>query len=356
MDCKEQSSCAFFVSRSFSVSEKMMQTNSLEIAERQWFFPASSFPQESSVKNSGEKNLKTTTFCFLQGIEVSCLEVSEHRPASKENFALPLRSQERSLVVLFFLSGEGRLKVDNNERPNIYPVFSGHYYVASPHSGDISLECRPNQKTIILKIDIRSDLFSSLLGEGVFSEEAMEFLGNITENHHDNSIKPVKPLMQPVISQLLYSSLPYPARNMFCAGVALKLITYVVLDSDHRGGFFIHSSEFDRIEKIKELLDHNLENPPSFRELSTRAGMSPTKLTRTFQTVTGTTPYSYLRKKRMARAMQLLSDGHMSVTDVSYTVGYDSLSYFSKIFFNYFGMKPFELKRNHVTTARHSVF
>gem|GEM_PF-7049971 len=333
----------------------MMETNSLEIAGRRRSFPASFLPHERSAQNSGEKNLKTTTLCLFEGMEVSCLEVPEPGAKSKESFALSLRSQERSLVILFFLSGGGRLKVDNHEAPNIYPVFSGHYYVASPHSGNISLECRPDQKTIIIKIDIRSDLFSSLLGEGVFSEEAMEFLGHITKNHHGNAIKPVRPRMQPVISQLLYSSLPYPARAMFCTGVALKLITYVILDRDHRGRFFIHSSEFDRIERIKELLDDDLENPPSFRELSTRAGMSPTKFTKIFREVSGMTPYGYLRKKRMVRAMQLLSEGGMSVTDVSYTVGYESLSYFSKIFYNYFGAKPFEIKRNHRTMAKHSV-
>ena len=330
----------------------MMQTNFLEINRRRWSFPASSLPHESFAQDSGKKNLKITTFCFSQGIEVSCLDVSEHRATSRENFALPLRSQQRSLVVLFFLCGSGRLKVDNNDKPNIYSVFPVNYYVASPHSGDISLECQPDKKTVIIKIDIRPDLLSSLLGEGVFSEEAMKFLRNITENHRDNSIRPVKPPMQPLLCQLLCSSLPYPAKNMFCAGVALNLITTVILDHDHRGRFFIQSSECDRTEKIMELLDDNLENPPSFRKLCRRAGMSPTKLTKIFREASGMTTYGYLRKRRMARAMQLLLEEDMSVTDVSYAVGYESLSYFSKIFYNYFGAKPFEIKQNRETTAR----
>ncbi|OPY70714.1 MAG: Regulatory protein PchR [Syntrophorhabdaceae bacterium PtaU1.Bin034] len=293
-----------------------------------------------------EKGCEGIALCSLEGMEISSLELLEPVSQSGKDLSRAPELRGKGIVILFFLSGTGRLKVDNYETSAIYPVLPGHYTVVPPYSSETFLEFRPNQKTAILKIDIRTDLFSGLSGDGVSSEAVTGFLEDIDRNRDDNLMKPIRPRMQIVIHQLAYSSLPYPARTVFCAGMALELIAHVIQDHRRQDRVFIHSSEFHRIEKIKEMLDLNLEKPPSFGELSAKAGMSATRFSRTFRAITGTTPYGYIKDRRMARAMQLLSEGSTSVTDVSYAVGYDSISYFSKIFSNHFGIRPFEFKRN----------
>jgi AraC-like DNA-binding protein len=43
---------------------------------------------------------------------------------------------------------------------------------------------------------------------------------------------------------------------------------------------------------------------------------------------------------RLQQAKLLLAQGNMNVSEVAYAVGFDSLSYFSKVFKKYYGLSP----------------
>jgi AraC-like DNA-binding protein len=60
----------------------------------------------------------------------------------------------------------------------------------------------------------------------------------------------------------------------------------------------------------------------------------------------GTTPFDYLRDRRLEKAKIFLDEGNMDVTEVAYTVGYSSLSHFAKVFRQYFGTPPSNYRRN----------
>lgn len=55
---------------------------------------------------------------------------------------------------------------------------------------------------------------------------------------------------------------------------------------------------------------------------------------------TGLTPYAYLKRYRLERAREALLAGDMSVTDTAYSVGYQDLAVFSKMFKSEFGISP----------------
>ena len=69
-------------------------------------------------------------------------------------------------------------------------------------------------------------------------------------------------------------------------------------------------------------------------------GLRRTAFYRRTKDVTGMTPNEFLRTARLKRAAELLLEGHLSVSEVAYRVGFDDLSYFSKSFKAYFGMSP----------------
>ncbi len=56
-----------------------------------------------------------------------------------------------------------------------------------------------------------------------------------------------------------------------------------------------------------------------------------------FRQETGVTISSFLRRARMDRAAELLRAGDANVTEAAMTVGYSSLSHFSKVFAETFG-------------------
>jgi len=96
----------------------------------------------------------------------------------------------------------------------------------------------------------------------------------------------------------------------------------------------------ERVDRVKELLGADLENPPSLTELSKSIGCSAFYLSRIFSQETGTTLTQYLRKLRLGRAAELLQSGRYNVTEAAMTVGYNSLSHFSKAFSEMFGCCP----------------
>ena len=96
----------------------------------------------------------------------------------------------------------------------------------------------------------------------------------------------------------------------------------------------------ERVDRVKELLGTDLENPPSLTELSKSIGCSAFYLSRIFSQETGTTLTQYLRKLRLGRAAELLQSGKFNVTEAAMAVGYNSLSHFSKAFSEMFGCCP----------------
>jgi AraC-like DNA-binding protein len=96
----------------------------------------------------------------------------------------------------------------------------------------------------------------------------------------------------------------------------------------------------ERIARVQEILLADLENPPLLADLGKQVGCSPFYLSRMFRQETGVTISSYLRRARMDRAAELLRAGDANVTEAAMTVGYSSLSHFSKAFAETFGCCP----------------
>jgi len=96
----------------------------------------------------------------------------------------------------------------------------------------------------------------------------------------------------------------------------------------------------ERVERVQEILRADIENPPALAELGKRVGCSPFYLSRIFRQETGITISAYLRRARLERAAELLRGGEANVTEAAVTVGYSSLSHFSKAFAEAFGCCP----------------
>ncbi|TVP59976.1 MAG: AraC family transcriptional regulator [Nodularia sp. (in: Bacteria)] len=99
-------------------------------------------------------------------------------------------------------------------------------------------------------------------------------------------------------------------------------------------------SDVDKIYQAKEILLHNLENPPSLMELARQVGLNDFKLKRGFRNVFGTSAFKYLHDYRLEKAKQLLVLGEMKVEEVAFRVGFDSRSYFASAFRKKFGLNP----------------
>ena len=95
-----------------------------------------------------------------------------------------------------------------------------------------------------------------------------------------------------------------------------------------------------RVEIARAILDRDYVNPPSLEMLAAEVGCGAYHLSRVFSRETGLTIPQYLREIRLDRAEKLLRSGRYNVTQAAFAVGYQSLSHFSKAFWERFGCCP----------------
>ncbi|MER7015287.1 AraC family transcriptional regulator [Saccharopolyspora sp. NPDC000359] len=94
------------------------------------------------------------------------------------------------------------------------------------------------------------------------------------------------------------------------------------------------------VEEAINLMRQRYDEPLTLNDLARAALLSKFHFTRVFRTATGTSPGRFLAAVRFHRAKQLLLGTSMSITDISYRVGYNSLGTFATRFAKCVGMAP----------------
>lgn len=84
----------------------------------------------------------------------------------------------------------------------------------------------------------------------------------------------------------------------------------------------------------------NITSDISLDEAAAVSGYSKYHFLRRFKTFTGKTPVNFINSQRCEYAKNLLASTDMSVKEVADAVGFDSHSYFSKVFSAFVGVSP----------------
>lgn len=97
----------------------------------------------------------------------------------------------------------------------------------------------------------------------------------------------------------------------------------------------------DFLHRLNDVIRGNFDNPEfSTDALISALGMSRTTFYRKIKGMLDLNPNDYIRIQRLKRAAELFRDGHDSVSEVCYLVGFSSPGYFTKCFQKQFGVSP----------------
>jgi len=86
------------------------------------------------------------------------------------------------------------------------------------------------------------------------------------------------------------------------------------------------------LARVTEYIDANLPHPLALLELAAIAGVSPYHFAKAFKATTGSAPHAYLAARRMERALVLLQQTRLPVSQVARQVGFESLPHFRASF------------------------
>jgi len=108
----------------------------------------------------------------------------------------------------------------------------------------------------------------------------------------------------------------------------------------------------DFLSATTQIIQENIANERfGVSELAAETNMSRSNLLRKIKKLTGLSVSQFIRQVRLKEAMEILRQENLTVTEVSYAVGFGSTSYFIKCFHDHYGYPPGEVASKEITKS-----
>ena len=107
----------------------------------------------------------------------------------------------------------------------------------------------------------------------------------------------------------------------------------------------------DDIKKIHELASHivdNISETLTVASLSERSGLIPKKLQLGFRVLYSKSVNEYIRQMKLEISRDLILNTNDTISEIVYNIGFKSRSYFSKIFYEKYGILPTEYRKKSI--------
>jgi AraC family transcriptional regulator len=98
------------------------------------------------------------------------------------------------------------------------------------------------------------------------------------------------------------------------------------------------------IRTVCDFIEANLCTQLTLEELATLVHLSPFHFARCFKATMGLAPHQYVIARRIELAKRLLLTTTLNVAEVAWSIGYENLSHFRRLFTTHLGVTPGELR------------
>lgn len=178
-----------------------------------------------------------------------------------------------------------------------------------------------------------------------FSEDILNF------NHTTSFSKSIalSDKTRGVLNSLMNHTYTDSLENIFINAQTQMLLLYSMecMGGDEEDNFsckFLENeADREKISLARDVLLQHIGEPLTIKELSRKAAINECYLKKGFKEMYGTTIFDFFQSQRMEHAKYLLYEKGLTVTEVSASLGYSSISHFSTAFKKHTGIKPCEL-------------
>ncbi len=116
----------------------------------------------------------------------------------------------------------------------------------------------------------------------------------------------------------------------------------------HEAGYFAGLAD-PPIYRALSAMHLQPERPWTLPILAKEVGLSRSLLSERFRHLVGQPPMQYLTEWRLQKARQMIAESGISIEQVAWRVGYQSLPSFSRLFKRHFGVSPGRYRRSNTT-------
>lgn len=100
-------------------------------------------------------------------------------------------------------------------------------------------------------------------------------------------------------------------------------------------------ADLNFLTRVNEIIMNNLsESENLIDSIALHMSVSRSGLHKKIKSISGVTPNDYIQLIRLKKAAELINTGEYQINEVAYLVGFNTPSYFSKCFYNQFGLLP----------------
>ncbi len=107
----------------------------------------------------------------------------------------------------------------------------------------------------------------------------------------------------------------------------------------------LSKEDIKKIHRLSEYIIDNIAEPLSVNFLATKAGISSKKLQLGFNVLYSKSVNEYVRQLKLEISRDYIKNTDDSISEIVYKIGLKSRSYFSKIFFERYGILPTEYRK-----------
>lgn len=112
------------------------------------------------------------------------------------------------------------------------------------------------------------------------------------------------------------------------------------------------SADEKLMQKVLLIIDREMTNSDfGVEELSRMVGLSRTHLYRKIQEIANQSPVEFIRNLRLGKAATLLKQNKYYISEVAYMTGFSEMSYFRKIFKDFYGVSPSDYAKGAVNQS-----
>lgn len=114
------------------------------------------------------------------------------------------------------------------------------------------------------------------------------------------------------------------------------------LKDSKQGGY-----AFDSMEKAFSYINEHFAEKITLEELAKVTSLSKTYLSKSFKKFIGQSLFEYIQQTRVQHAGYLLQTSQKSITQIALESGFETLSYFNRIFKKYYHISPGQFRKEH---------
>jgi len=145
----------------------------------------------------------------------------------------------------------------------------------------------------------------------------------IETGRNDNLLKLFHNLLEQVQQAL-------PGYHQLITGIILQMLG--LLQAVNQYHDLNIGNDHKLVEEVKFLLREAVQSPDNIENIVKNLPVGYSKLRKDFKRLTGQSPNQYQLNLKLEKAKELLNGTNLSISEIAYQTGFESVFYFSKLF------------------------